>query len=123
MRRRKRRGHGGAFSSSEDINPMDYLGNMSDAMLVLAVGMMLALVIAWEVPISGSDSTDAGSTSGMTQVDMQDAEALDPDTDRLDTSTTPTDGSVPIEEYGLKEYGTVYTDSEGNMYVITDGGN
>lgn len=120
MRRRYKKSRGSAFSSTEDINPMNYIGNLSDAMLVLAVGIMLALVVAWKVPIG--DNADSQSSS-MTQVDMQDAQTLDPDTDRLDTSDTPTDGSVPIEEYGLKEYGTVYTDSEGNMYVITDSAN
>ncbi len=33
-------------------NPMDGLSNLADAMLVLAVGIMLALIIHWNVDIS-----------------------------------------------------------------------
>ena len=100
---------------------MDYIGNLSDAMLVLAVGMMLALIVAWQVPIGNFGEDSTGSSSNMTQVDMQDAETLDPDTSELETSDSQSDDSVPIEEYGLTEYGKVYVDSDGNMYVITEG--
>ena len=31
----------------EDVNPMNYLSNLSDVMLILAVGIMLALVVHW----------------------------------------------------------------------------
>ena len=34
------------------VNPMDGLGNLADAMLVLAVGIMLALIINWKVDIT-----------------------------------------------------------------------
>ena len=37
-----------AFSEA---NPMDGVSNMSDAMLVLAVGIMLALVINWKIKL------------------------------------------------------------------------
>ena len=36
----------------EDVNPMESTSNLSDAMLVLAVGMMLAVVINWKVDIN-----------------------------------------------------------------------
>ena len=35
---------GGRFDS-EDVNPMNYISNLSDAMLILAVGIMLALFV------------------------------------------------------------------------------
>jgi hypothetical protein len=41
----------GAFGD-EGINPMDGLSNLADVMLVLACGLMLALVINWNVDIS-----------------------------------------------------------------------
>ena len=38
----------------EDVNPMNYLSNLSDVMLILAVGIMLALVVHWNVDITAS---------------------------------------------------------------------
>ena len=34
------------------VNPMDGLGNLADAMLVLAVGIMVALILNWRVDIA-----------------------------------------------------------------------
>ena len=39
------------FGQDEGVNPMDGVSNMSDAMLVLAVGIMLALVINWKIVV------------------------------------------------------------------------
>ncbi len=36
---------------NQAVNPMDSLLNLSDAMLVLAVGIMLALVIHWNIDV------------------------------------------------------------------------
>ena len=41
--------------SSENFSPMDGLGNMADAMLVFACGLILALIMSWNV-----DVTDKG---------------------------------------------------------------
>lgn len=49
MKRRRRRGE---RFSDESVDPMNYVSNLSDAMLVLAVGMMLALIVHWNVDIS-----------------------------------------------------------------------
>ena len=38
-------------------NPMDSISNLADAMLVLAVGIMLALIINWNVDISSAGQT------------------------------------------------------------------
>ncbi len=35
----------------DSVNPMDGLANLADVMLILAVGIMLALVINWNVDI------------------------------------------------------------------------
>ena len=40
---------------------MNYLSNLSDAMLVLAVGIMLALIVHWNVDISTSGGTMSDS--------------------------------------------------------------
>ena len=48
----KRRRRCGERFSDESVDPMNYVSNLSDAMLVLAVGMMLALIVHWNVDIS-----------------------------------------------------------------------
>ena len=88
-------------------NPMEYVGNLVDAMLVLAVGIMLALVINWNVDIfspqgdySGSDTQSAVSFS-------------ESDLEKTDEEKTPDE---------LLKMGTVYFDSEtGTYYIIEDG--
>jgi hypothetical protein len=40
----------------EDINPIDGAANLADIMLVLACGLMLALIINWNVDIGGTSS-------------------------------------------------------------------
>lgn len=61
MKRRRRRGD---RFSDESVDPMNYVSNLSDAMLVLAVGMMLALIVHWNVDIStgGRSSENVGET-------------------------------------------------------------
>lgn len=44
--------HSAAQRQEEDVNPMESTTNLSDVMLVLAVGMMLAVVINWNVDIN-----------------------------------------------------------------------
>ncbi len=36
---------------SEDVDPMSSMGNMGDIMLVFACGLMVALVVAWNVDL------------------------------------------------------------------------
>ena len=47
-RSRKRRTR---YSGVEYVNPMSYISNLSDVMLILAVGIMLALILHWNVEI------------------------------------------------------------------------
>lgn len=42
---------GGSFDESGDVNPNEYLTNLSDCMLVLAVGFIVALIVAWNVKL------------------------------------------------------------------------
>ena len=46
LRERRRR------RQEAEVNPMDGVANLADAMLVLAVGIMLALILNWNVDIS-----------------------------------------------------------------------
>lgn len=99
----------------EDINPMNYMSNLSDAMLVLAVGMMLALVAAWNVDITMMQS-EAGKKN------EQNAVELSEEVDSLHTSSEKEEDSVSVEDFGLTEFGKVYVDAEGNYYVIEEAG-
>ena len=38
--------------SGEDVDPMSSMGNMGDIMLVFACGLMVALVVAWNVDLA-----------------------------------------------------------------------
>ena len=79
MKRRRRRGE---RFSEESVDPMNYVSNLSDAMLVLAVGMMLALIVHWNVDIStgGRSSENVGETvaaegqGGQSAIDRDDAD-------------------------------------------------
>ncbi|MCD8332161.1 MAG: DUF2149 domain-containing protein [Oscillospiraceae bacterium] len=112
--RRKRIDSGSSPAAfQEDVNPMDGVGNLADAMLVLAVGIMLALVVAWNVDITTSTpATDSDNSAAVDPVyevdgvliggDEEDAESIDMD--------------------DLSEYdGKVYVDSDGNFYFAEDG--
>lgn len=104
------------FSSSKDdifddeeLNPMETVANMADAMLVLAVGIMLALVMAWNV--------DIGSSVQVTK--LEEAEPVEEDEIVLDTSS---DTDEQLGEMGLSEYGKVFADEDGNFYVMKEAG-
>ena len=95
------------FGESEDINPMNYIGNLSDAMLVLAVGIMLALVMAFNVQLDQSEeATDAEKR----------AEELQEELDSL--KATADENASQVDTSQFREYGRVYMDEEGNLYVI-----
>lgn len=108
IRNRRNRRFSGAFLDEEDVNPMDYVSNLSDAMLVLAVGMMLALVVAWNVDLVGigNSITEAGVEG-------------EADLEQKFVGISGMDATDPAS-YGLTEYGTVYTDGNGNLYVIEE---
>ena len=84
MKRRRRRGE---RFSEESVDPMNYVSNLSDAMLVLAVGMMLALIVHWNVDIStgGRSSENVGETvaaegqGGQSAIDRDDALSFTPE--------------------------------------------
>ena len=52
------------------VNPMDSVSNLADAMLVLAVGIMLALIINWNVNISGAKTAQDASDAWDGTVDI-----------------------------------------------------
>ena len=82
--------------AEEDVNPMEGTSSMSDAMLVLAVGMMLAVVINWNVDIN---------KNVVREID-------DPKTVNSDQITDQ--GG----EENLTEKGTVYYDEKTGKYYV-----
>lgn len=108
----------------EDVNPMNYLSNLSDVMLILAVGIMLALVVHWNVDITASGGQAQGNTgeNGSVLVDKDHAVTMtDEELARLQEQNGVTGGGENLEKRG-----EVYYDAEtGTYYIVRDssGGN
>ncbi len=89
------------------VDPMSSIGNLADAMLVLAVGIMLALILNWNVDISTP----------------QTQQPVDPVPFDQDDLTEAPDDSQVLEGGDLQEMGTVYYDaSTGTYYIVQNGG-
>ncbi|MDR0817131.1 MAG: DUF2149 domain-containing protein [Clostridiales Family XIII bacterium] len=89
----------------EDVNPMDGAINIVDAMLVFACGLMLSLVIYWNIDIQHTElvAADAGQEVTSIADDTQAMEDIDKNA-----------------EY--EKMGTVYVDPvTGKMYLVEDG--
>ena len=88
-----------------EVNPMDGVANLSDAMLILAVGIMLALILNWNVDISavrGDSSADTEEALSFTEEDMRQSDA-------------------PAGEGELEKLGAVYYDpASGTYYIIEE---
>lgn len=92
--------------------PMDGVSNMSDAMLVLAVGIMLALVINWKIDIKEAY-----------QGQEQREEVKEEDMQEFETDEARQNNDVSAEDVESKyiKSGTVYTDTDtGKTYVVLD---
>ena len=105
-----RRGGRGRLRSNirrtkEDVNPMNYVSNLVDAMLVLAVGMMLALIVSWNLQISETGQVTTGTVSKEDAISTFTEDDLKKAEDVEDTSN-------------LEEKGTVYYDKETDTYYI-----
>lgn len=96
--RRKRR-------EESEVNPMDGVANLADAMLILAVGIMLALILNWNVDIStvrGDSSANTEEALTFTEEDISESEALE-------------------GEGELERLGAVYYDpASGTYYIIEE---
>lgn len=94
-----RSGHANRYDSEPE-SPMAHIGNLSDIMLVLACGLMVAIIMFWQVDLSSNS------------VRIVDKKELK-ETDKL---TIDDDGSVN-GNYHSK--GSVYEDPKtGKMYVV-----
>lgn len=126
MRKSRRRRRRGAvrYGESNDVNPMEFTGNMSDAMLILAVGIMLALIIHWNVDVSttGGDMSEGGMTlqeqsdgqGGDSSINQDNAVSFDgEDLQEVDDSQDMSNGG------GMDKLGEVYYDAgTGKYYVV-----
>lgn len=100
----------------EDVNPMNYLSNLSDVMLILAVGIMLALVVHWNVDITASGGQAQGNTgeNGSVLVDKDHAVTMtDEELARLQEQNGVTGGGENLEKRG-----EVYYDAGTGTYCI-----
>lgn len=86
----------------EDFSPMEGVGNMADAMLVFACGILLALIISWDVDIS--EQGEIHNTGTKYQVEG------------IDQATSTTIES----EDDLEEMGKVYRDPKTGKYFVVE---
>ena len=125
MKRRRRRGE---RFSDESVDPMNYVSNLSDAMLVLAVGMMLALIVHWNVDISTGGRSSEITMSGICDLSKSTVSAsLAIDRDNA-LSFTPEeleqmDSTEGEADEGMEKLGEVYYDAETGKYYIIENGN
>lgn len=87
----------------EDVDPMASMGNVGDIMLVFACGLMVALVLAWNVDLAQ-----------FAEVQMD--EELNQD------DVTQMNEQLYGEGNAFKEMGTVYQDpATGKFYLVEEG--
>jgi hypothetical protein len=92
--------------SDEETNPLEGAINIVDAMLVFACGLMLALVIRWDVDLSQVN----------TRINLTQGEPVAEDTEiRDDLVESVGEGSL------YEKMGTVYKDPDtGKLFMLTD---
>ena len=93
-----------SFESGEDLNPMNYVSNLSDVMMILAVGIMLALILHWKVPLSAAEAEPEPQNS---------QSAVEFSRDSLETAE-----ELPEN---MEKKGEVYYDAETDSYYIVYG--
>lgn len=118
-RGRRNRRRGNRFDDGEDINPLTYTANISDAMLILAVGIMLALIVHWNVDVSTTGGDMSGEETPMVQgndeIDTNSAISFEEqDMEQLDSSENMEEGD------GMDKLGEVYYDAATGKYYIIE---
>lgn len=88
----------------EDFNPMEGTVNIVDAMLVFACGLMLSLIINWNVDV-GNQGNKVELNKGKEVSEMQEVK----------------DSLVKNEEGIYEKMGIVYKDPKtGKLFMLTD---
>ena len=88
---------------TEDFSPMEGVGNMADAMLVFACGLLLALIISWNVDVS-----ETGEITKAPEVKYE-----------VDNIGDSTEQDADVTE-NLKDMGRVYQDPETGKYYVVE---
>lgn len=92
-----------ARKPAEEVDPMSSLSNIGDVMLVFACGLMVALVVAWNVDLAEFQKVDA-------------TQELDSDAVKEMTEQLYGEGN------GFVERGKVYQDPQtGQFYLVEEG--
>jgi hypothetical protein len=96
--------------TTDEANPLEGSINIVDAMLVFACGLMLSLVIHWNVDLAGEQSGAVGARLDVTQ--------------GQDVSQTPEIRKDLLETGGqgklYEKLGTVYKDpATGQLFMLT----
>lgn len=92
--------HGG-LRETEDVNPMANVANIVDAMLVMSLGLMVALIAFWQLDTSQLQEMVEGNE--MTNVDVNKM------AEEMQNNSS-----------SYEELGTVYQDpSTGQLYMLT----
>ena len=87
-----------------EVNPLEHMANLSDVMLVLAVGILCALLVYWKVDLTGGESAAPSPVTEEDQIDLEIEGTAD---------------ESLLSGQDLEEYGTVYQDKDGNFYLET----
>jgi hypothetical protein len=92
----------GNFNDEAGVEPMEGVANLADVMLVLACGIMLALIIHWDIDVS-TESAESAAGEEIAEVESLSGEGAALDADA---------------EY--EEMGVVYRDAAtGKLYMVT----
>ena len=86
----------------QDENPLEMMVNLMDVMLVFACGLMMALIVNWNVDLGGQEVVSGQEVT--------------------DTELSSSESESQIDEnQDYKKMGTVYQDPEtGKLYMVTD---
>jgi len=88
----------------DEFNPMEGVGNMADAMLVFACGLLLALIISWNVDVS-----ETGEITKQPNVKYE-----------VENIGEAVEEDAEVTE-NLKDMGRVYQDpATGKYYVVEE---
>jgi hypothetical protein len=92
------------------VNPMEGIANLADVMLVLAVGIMLALVIHWNVDLAVVNA--AGKVGE--QISVEDALTFE------EEDIQSAGGSGELDGDQMKKLGVVYYDEASGTYYLME---
>lgn len=102
--RRNRLRKSNAFDDSDEINPMEGVFNLVDAMLVFSCGLMVSIILHWGVNISP------------VKLDLADLNELREDIESMQNNDVTVNKGDSYQEMGL-----VFKDPEtGKLYLVSE---